>query len=262
MSTPSQAIQWLLVVGLVVFLAGPSAPIAMAGSLILNSDDMDDGGGMPNMDDDMPPPTPADLEPIAIAPLPPGLDIFPAEGPPLIPHSYFLAAKLTGIGSPATGSGSLTMNPDGTVVYFDIFVTGLIGGRVTGAHFHDPANGSIGPAVHYVNQAVLGHFFPGGPDVFRFSGSWTASDPALGSVANSGPLTPTLVTDLLAGKIFFDVHTSDGVLPNFPNGEVRGPIILQEAPEPSSLALFSVGAMLLGGATWVRRRQAAGKEQT
>jgi hypothetical protein len=52
------------------------------------------------------------------------------------------------------------------------------------------------------------------------------------------------VSDLKDGLLYIDVHTTV-----FPQGEIRGPILI---PEPSALILFGIGAGLVGLITWRR----------
>jgi len=57
---------------------------------------------------------------------------------------------------------------------------------------------------------------------------------------------------LLAGNMYFNVHTNDGIAPDFPGGEIRGQ--LAPVPEPGTLAL--TGAALAGVLAYRRRRAA------
>ena len=53
-----------------------------------------------------------------------------------------------------------------------------------------------------------------------FTATWSSTDPVSGA---SGPLTPALVAELLADRIYLNIHT----LPNFPSGELRGQLVNQ-----------------------------------
>lgn len=147
--------------------------------------------------------------------------------------------------SPATGFGTFILNDAETELSFDIDYSGLIGGTVSGAHFH---NGPAGVAAGIVRRvASAGAGLDG-----SFVGVWSSTDPPLAGVdPNRGPLTPALVSELFAGNIYFNIHTS----PTFPGGEIRDQ--LQAVPEPGTLMLLSTGILGLLGYVWRRRQQGA-----
>jgi hypothetical protein len=78
-------------------------------------------------------------------------------------------------------------------------------------------------------------------------GTWTSSD--------AQPLTPALVSDLLAGNVYFEIATQE-----FPGGpaEIRAQLtVLQSTavPEPTTLTLLATGALGLLGYGWRKRKQ-------
>jgi hypothetical protein len=73
---------------------------------------------------------------------------------------------------------------------------------ITGAHIHVGGAGATGEVVKTLT--VSGN---------TFSATWTAGD-------STQPLTPTLVTALLNGGLYVNVHTTAN-----PNGEVRGQLL-------------------------------------
>jgi hypothetical protein len=91
----------------------------------------------------------------------------------------------------ASGWATFTLNGDNTVTYF-LNNQGLIG---TAAHIHDSSNGAILFTLS------------GGPDIY--SGSTIA-------------LANDQISKLRAETLYVDVHTAD-----FPNGEVRGQIVMR-----------------------------------
>jgi hypothetical protein len=113
--------------------------------------------------------------------------------------------------SPGFGRGIFRYIPAETALTFDVQFQGLVGATVTGAHFHNAPVNVNGPIVRGVPPAIS---FDDTPPFGFYTGVWTASD--------SAPLTPALVTELLANRIYFNIHTN-----LFPSGEVRGQLILQ-----------------------------------
>lgn len=148
--------------------------------------------------------------------------------------------------SPATGFGTFVLNDAETMLTFNITYSGLIGGPIVGAHFHNAPFGVVGGIVRHVASSGAGS-----PDG-SFVGVWSATDPALSTTdPNRGPLTPFLVSELKAGRIYFNIHTSDQALPNFPGGEIRAQVVV---PEPGTLALTVGAALPLLGLLRRRRR--------
>jgi CHRD domain/PEP-CTERM motif len=143
--------------------------------------------------------------------------------------------------SPASGTGTFVLNDAGTELAFTLDYSGLTGGPVVGAHFHNAPRGVNGPIVRGYDPALFSS--PAG----AVSEVWLSTDPE--------PLTPTLVSELLAGRIYFNIHTADGVPPDFPGGEIRGQLVAAAAavPEPGTLLLLAAGAFLLFGFTGSRR---------
>jgi CHRD domain/Secretion system C-terminal sorting domain len=99
----------------------------------------------------------------------------------------------------ATGTGSFTLTSKG--LEFNITVEGL---TFTAAHFHNGAIGVNGGVVRTITGDFTGN---------TASGIWTSTD--------SEPLTPALVTDLLAGNLYVNLHTAAN-----PGGELRGQVLL------------------------------------
>lgn len=146
--------------------------------------------------------------------------------------------------SPATGFGVFELNDAETELSFSITYSGLIGGNVVGAHFHNGVFGVNGPIVRHVQASLFGS--PSG----TVSGVWRATDPALNTTdPNRGPLTAALVAELKAHRVYFNIHTQQ-----FPGGEIRGQLV---TPEPASLTLLGAGAVALGGYALRRRKKPA-----
>lgn len=115
-------------------------------------------------------------------------------------------ATLTGsqevppVNTSASGTGIFVLNHEMTEINYDITVCGL-SGPVTQAHFNNSAFGAIGLRVREISFAGK-----------TARGVWRPTDPQ--------PLTPQLVKEFLAGKIYVNVHTM-----NNPNGEIRGQLM-------------------------------------
>ena len=117
--------------------------------------------------------------------------------------------KLTGgqevppVPTAATGTGSFTLNEARTELKYNVTVEGLTSAIVL-SHFHNAPTGVNGGVVKTITSTFVGN---------TASGTWTSTDPE--------PLTPTLVSELLAGRIYINVHTA-----NFGSGEIRAQLRL------------------------------------
>lgn len=151
-----------------------------------------------------------------------------------------LLALLSGMQEPgplsssqATGRGFFVVNSAQTDMTFNIAYSGLSGSPISGTHFHNQISGVNGPIVRGLFPAEQnGLVTPSG----AFSGVWSNNDPILDPPASDAPIRPlnalspvtagsTLLQELLANRIYFNLHT----LPNFPSGEIRGQVINQGA---------------------------------
>ena len=126
--------------------------------------------------------------------------------------------------SRAIGFGTFRLNDTSTALSFGVEYSGLVGGSVSGAHFHQAPSGVNGPIVRGLDTTGAG--FSG-----AFRGVWSATD--------AQPLTPPLVSALTSGDIYFNIHTT----PGFPAGEIRGQ--LAAVPEPSTGWLLTTALVSL-----------------
>lgn len=116
------------------------------------------------------------------------------------------------------GQGMFLLNAAQTALTFNITFNGLVGSTITGEHFHNAVAGVNGTIVRGLTAAEMIDSTP--PDGVA-AGVWSSTDaPGIGGVGSSGPLTPALVTELLANRIYFNVHTN-----LFPSGELRAQLI-------------------------------------
>ena len=142
--------------------------------------------------------------------------------------------------SPATGLLFGLLTSDQSIFSFSIFYQGLTGSPISGTHFHNQSIGVSGPIVRGLFPSEQnGLTTPTG----TFGGLWTNSDPTLtppDPAAPGAPVRPlnapspvtpgsTLVQELIAGRIYFDIHT----LPNFPSGEIRCQVLSQGTVNPA-----------------------------
>jgi hypothetical protein len=136
------------------------------------------------------------------------------------PAQTVFSATLTGAqetppnGSTATGSATLTLNAAMTQLSFNVNYFGLSGTGISGAHIHNAPTGVPGGIVKNIQP-----FGPGGFPNGSFGGVWTSTDA-------TEPLTPFLVGELNAGRLYFNIHTS----PSFGGGEIRGQILPSPVP--------------------------------
>jgi CHRD domain len=121
----------------------------------------------------------------------------------------------------ARGVAIFQVNEDQTEVSFRLIVANIE--NVVAAHIHLGPEGEIGPVVAF----LAGPFDPAGGRVSGplAVGTITAAD-LLGPLA--GMTISDLVAAIVAGDIYTNVHTNDGVDPtdegpgDFPSGEIRG----------------------------------------
>jgi Cu/Zn superoxide dismutase len=111
------------------------------------------------------------------------------------------AQEVPPVTTTAAGTGSVTLNPNGTVTW-DATVTGL-SGSITAAHFHNAPTGTAGGVVK--NMTFTNN---------TSTGTWSASD-------GTQPLTDLLLRELVKGRLYMNVHTAAN-----PGGEIRGQVLL------------------------------------
>jgi Cu/Zn superoxide dismutase len=103
--------------------------------------------------------------------------------------------------STALGTATLTLTSEGLA--FALTVDGLTG-PITAAHFHRAPPGVNGGVVRTITGDFIGN---------TATGVWKSSD--------AEPLTAALITELLKGNLYLNVHTAAN-----PGGEIRGQVRL------------------------------------
>ena len=140
----------------------------------------------------------------------------------------------------ATGTAAFVLNAAGTALSYTITVNGL---TINSGHFH---NGSAGVAAGVVKNLTFVNN--------TASGIWSSTDAPQ-------PLTDSLLSELLRGRLYVNVHTTAN-----PGGEIRGQVLQaapagfyakmdgsQESPSNSSTATGTVFVVLApGGAATYR----------
>ena len=109
------------------------------------------------------------------------------------------------INSAATGTGTFVLNNAQTELTYNITYTPLQG-VLTVAHFHNAAAGSGGGVVRGFSPATS-----------PIIGIWKNTDVQ--------PLTPALVAELLAGRIYVNIHSTLCT-----GGEIRGQVLPDVTP--------------------------------
>ena len=149
----------------------------------------------------------------------------------------------------ATGTGAFVLNAAGTALSYTITINGL---TATAAHFH---NGSAGVAAGVVKNLTFVNN--------TATGVWSSTDA-------TQPLTDSLLSELLRGRLYVNAHTSAN-----PGGEIRGQVLQaapagfyakmdgsQEVPPTTSTATGSVFVVLAPGGTATFRATFAGLSPT
>jgi hypothetical protein len=125
----------------------------------------------------------------------------------------------------AVGQAIFQLSADGTELRYRLIASNIE--NVVASHIHVGAAGVNGPVVVF----LYGPAAPGGgrSDGVLATGTITSAD--LGGPLASGSLA-TLISAMVDGITYVNVHTNDGVAPTntgpgaFPGGEIRGQIRL------------------------------------
>jgi hypothetical protein len=113
------------------------------------------------------------------------------------------AAEVPPVATQATGTVMASLNAERTTLTLTATTTGL-SGAITGAHIHKGAETESGPVVKELTITSAN----------QVSVTWTTTDA-------TAALTPELLADLVAGRLYVNVHTAAN-----PNGEIRAQLKL------------------------------------
>jgi hypothetical protein len=172
------------------------------------------------------------------------------------------ALEVPATGSPATGSGTVVLDPTANTLGVHVTFSGLTSNTIM-AHIHCCLTFSFGTgvaAVANVGVATTVPAFPGFP-IGVTSGTYdhvldltslASYNPAFvtlqgGTVAGA---EAALIKGIVNGETYLNIHTT-----NFPNGEIRG--FLSAVPEPSTWAMMLIGFAGLGFVFRQSRRKVA-----
>jgi hypothetical protein len=152
------------------------------------------------------------------------------------------AKEVPAVSSGAKGTGTFVLNSVRTELTFDITVDhAQLTGPIAAAHIHNAAagvNGGVKRTLSFINGTA--------------SGTWKSTD--------TEALTATLVAELLAGRLYVNVHTSAN-----PGGELRGQIVpdlvasggnrLPKVPGLTLVGSLIMAALLATALFWILRKR-------
>lgn len=102
------------------------------------------------------------------------------------------------LGSTAKGTGHLALNATLDTLKYSFLIDGL-SGSITGAHLHEGSVGTSGGVLLNLSSSINGNWIEG--------------------MATGSDISSKLVTEMLKGSVYVNVHTSMN-----PNGETRGQV--------------------------------------
>jgi len=155
----------------------------------------------------------------------------------------------------SSGFGTFVLNDAQTRLTYFVTLTGLdldtlqtpgnANDNVTRAHFHNAPAGVAGGIVYGIIDASPTLHNDNNPNDLvvnpvanTISGAWDTNE-------GNGTTLTAMLPSLLAGNLYFNIHTTDHA-----GGEIRGQVV--PVPEPGSAGLLAAGAALC-----VRRKRVA-----
>ena len=111
--------------------------------------------------------------------------------------------------STGTGAGTFVLNDAHTQLIIHITYTGLSANQIA-AHLHDGLPGFNGPIKYTLDGS--------GTTTATWDRVWSSTDAV-------EPLTSALVADLLAGKMYVNIHST-----TYTAGELRGQVVADATP--------------------------------
>src|SRR5579863_4364170 len=156
--------------------------------------------------------------------------------------------------SPGTGFAQVTFDNTANTMEVNVSFSGLLG-TTTASHIHaataSPGTGTAGVATTTPTFTGFPLGVTSGTYDHTFDMTLSSSYNSSFITANGGTTASAetaLLNDMLLGESYLNIHTTV-----VPGGEIRG--FLVQVPEPSTSALFGLGAAVPSLLRWRRKRQ-------
>jgi hypothetical protein len=170
----------------------------------------------------------------------------------LFQYSVTLDAPV-GVVSPGTGSGTVDYDSTAHTLALSVTFSGLVG-TTTASHIHAPTatpfTGTAGVATTTPSFAL----FPLGVSSGSFANTLdltlaSSFNPSYVTANGGTPATAeaALAAAMAAGRSYWNIHSSFA-----PGGEING--FLTPVPEPNTVALAGLGAVVVAARAWNRSR--------
>jgi hypothetical protein len=152
--------------------------------------------------------------------------------------------------SPGSGYATVTVNSSLDLISYTL-TFGNLSSDATMAHIHFGGPGTSGPILLWFFPPTLTPT-PTAPSG-SYSGTWTPANLSSQSQDPSITTFSELFSAMTSGNTYVNVHSV-----NFPNGEIRGQLVM--VPEPASFLLVGVILLALAGCAVYKSRSVGSAE--